>query len=88
MIKKEKRQIEDLIEILKTVLKEDAPDKISGHDRLREHLGLNSFHFMAMIFLIEDEWDIKLEQEKMTRISTVRDLFDLLCEAGTDAKVQ
>ena len=43
---------------------------------------------MAMIFLIEDEWDIKLEQEKMTRISTVRDLFDLLCEAGTDAKVQ
>ena len=65
MIKKEKRQIEDLIEILKTVLK-----------------------VMAMIFLIEDEWDIKLEQEKMTRISTVRDLFDLLCEAGTDAKVQ
>lgn len=52
MIEKEKREFSDIENTLKEVLKEDAPSTISECDRLREDLGMNSFNFMVMLYLL------------------------------------
>lgn len=88
MIEKEKREFSDIENTLKEVLKEDAPSTISECDRLREDLGMNSFNFMVMLYLLENKWGVRLKHDDMSSITTAGDLYRLLKEADTDEKVQ
>ena len=78
----------DLDRILKIALDDPSLDQISGNDRLREDLGMNSFSMMVIVYYLEKEWGIRLALENMATIVTVEDLYRLICEAEENEKIQ
>lgn len=88
MIEKDKRDFEHFVKTLKEVRKDDLPNEISEKDRLREDLGMNSFDFMIILYLLENEWGVRLKHENIASVSTAGDLYRLLSEADTNEKIQ
>lgn len=88
MTKRNRPEMTDLDRILKIALDDPSLDQISGNDRLREDLGMNSFSMMVIVYYLEKEWGIRLALENMATIVTVEDLYRLICEAEENEKIQ
>jgi acyl carrier protein len=52
--------------------------KVSGQDRLLEDLGAESADIVNIIAAVEDKYHISLEEADISRVRTVRDLYDLV----------
>ena len=52
--------------------------KVSGQDRLLEDLGAESADIVNIIATGEDKYHISLEEADISRVRTVRDLYDLV----------
>jgi acyl carrier protein len=52
--------------------------KVSGQDRLLEDLGAESADIVNIIATVEDKYHISLEEADISRVRTVRDLYDLI----------
>jgi acyl carrier protein len=52
--------------------------KVSGQDRLLEDLGAESADIVNIIATVEDKYHISLEEADISRVRTVRDLYDLV----------
>jgi acyl carrier protein len=54
--------------------------KVSAPDRLMEDLGAESADIVNIIATVEDKYQISLEEADISRVRTVRDLYDLIKE--------
>ena len=54
--------------------------KVSVQDRLLEDLGAESADIVNIIATVEDKYRISLEEADISRVRTVRDLYDLIKE--------
>lgn len=54
--------------------------KVSAQERLMEDLGAESADIVNIIATIEDKYHISLEETDISRVRTVRDLYDLIKE--------
>jgi acyl carrier protein len=52
--------------------------KVSASDRLMEDLGAESADIVNIIATVEDKYRISLEEADISRVRTVRDLYDLI----------
>lgn len=52
--------------------------KVSAQDRLLEDLGAESADIVNIIATVEDKYRISLEEADISRVRTVRDLYDLI----------
>ena len=52
--------------------------KVSAPDRLMEDLGAESADIVNIIATVEDKYRISLEEADISRVRTVRDLYDLI----------
>jgi acyl carrier protein len=52
--------------------------KVSGQDRLLEDLGAESADIVNIIATVEDKYRISLVEADISRVRTVRDLYDLI----------
>jgi acyl carrier protein len=52
--------------------------KVSASDRLMEDLGAESADIVNIIATVEDKYQISLEEADISRVRTVRDLYDLI----------
>ena len=52
--------------------------KVSAPDRLMEDLGAESADIVNIIATIEDKYRISLEEADISRVRTIRDLYDLI----------
>lgn len=52
--------------------------KVSGQDRLLEDLGAESADIVNIIATVEDKYRISLEEADISRVRTVRDLYELI----------
>lgn len=55
-----------------------TPENMSGELRFREDLGFSSLDFMSMLGELEDEFDIELEEDKITNIHTINEAMDMI----------
>lgn len=55
---------------------EVEPENITAESRFIEDLGFNSYDIMSMLGDAEAEFDIEIDQEKITAIKTVGELAD------------
>ncbi|MGD2089494.1 MAG: phosphopantetheine-binding protein [Candidatus Aminicenantes bacterium] len=51
---------------------------VSAQERLMEDLGAESADIVNIIATIEDKYQISLEEADISRVRTVRDLYDLI----------
>jgi acyl carrier protein len=52
--------------------------KVSAQDRLLEDLGAESADMVNIIATVEDKYRISLVEADISRVRTVRDLYDLI----------
>lgn len=52
--------------------------RVSGQDRLMEDLGAESADIVNIIATVEDKYRISLAEADISRVRTVRDLYDLI----------
>jgi acyl carrier protein len=52
--------------------------KVSAQDRLMEDLGAESADIVNIIATVEDKYHISLKEADISRVRTVRDLYDLI----------
>jgi acyl carrier protein len=52
--------------------------KVSAQDRLMEDLGAESADIVNIIATVEDKYRISLAEADISRVRTVRDLYDLI----------
>ena len=57
-----------------------APENMKNGFRFREDLGFSSLDFMSLLGELEDEFDVELEQENVTTISTIDDALNMLSD--------
>ncbi len=68
-----------MLEQLRELLKKNyAIDTISEETNIKTDLGLTSFDFINLIAMIEDAFDVELDEEKYHTIRTVGDLIEYI----------
>lgn len=68
-----------MLDSLQALLKENyGIDEIDMGTNIKTDLGLTSFDFIHLIVLIEDTFDVELEEEKYHSIHTVGDLIEYM----------
>ena len=68
---------EQLVDIICNYV-EVEPENVHPESRFMENLGFTSFDFMSMLGVIEETFDVELEQEKAAGIRTVQEAVDYL----------
>ncbi len=58
-----------------------APDEITMDTTFVDDLGADSLDLYTIIMALEDEYDIKFEEDEVTEITTVGEAVELLKEA-------
>nr|WP_321233854.1 phosphopantetheine-binding protein [uncultured Psychroserpens sp.] len=76
---------EDLIATLKTIVQpyiqdEDAFDKLSEDTDFINDLKINSANLVDVILDVEDEFDIRIENEDMEQMTSVKAAMDIVNE--------
>ena len=51
-------------------------DEITPDAKIRSKLGISSVEFVDIAMTIEEEFDIELDEDKLRKIKTVKDLVD------------
>lgn len=54
------------------------PDTVTPDSKFIEDLGFNSFDFMSMLGELEDTLGVTVDEEEITKLSTVQDAVDYL----------
>ena len=57
-----------------------APEEITNNMRFREDLGFSSLDFMSFLGELEDTFDIELDENEVTKITTLEEALKLLEE--------
>lgn len=70
---------EKFIEILKENTKVDI-DKVNENSNFKTDLGLDSIDLLQLVVAIEDKFDIKLDNDKLMTIKTVKDAIEAFNE--------
>ncbi|MEM9423413.1 MAG: acyl carrier protein [Spirochaetota bacterium] len=55
--------------------------KVTESARFREDLGADSLDTYELLFAIQSEWDVQIEDEKAAEFETVGDAFSYICAA-------
>ena len=61
---------EKLVEIICNYVEVDA-ENVTEDSRFMEDLGFTSFDFMSMLGELEDQFDVEIDQQKVTNVRTV-----------------
>ena len=72
---------EKILQQLRQFIAEDTPvdpANLTENSSLRTDLGLDSVDLVAVVMRVEEVYDIRLSQEDMKDISTVRSVVDLI----------
>ena len=75
---------EDLYDKLKALVVEKLEveeNKVTESARFREDLGADSLDTYELLFAIQSELDIQIEDEKAASFETVGDAYAYICEA-------
>ena len=56
------------------------PEEMTGEMRFREDLGFTSLDFMSFLGELEDTFDIELDENEVTKITTIEEALKLLEE--------
>ena len=82
-MRKDRFQI--LIDIIAAYLPEDVPvNAITPESDLMGELNINSAHLVDIVLDVEDEFDIRLENEDMEHMKTVGDALRIIGSKLTD----
>ncbi|MDW5289528.1 acyl carrier protein [Formosa sp. PL04] len=76
---------EELIAKLKTIVQpyiqdEDAFNKLSEHTNFINDLKINSANLVDVILDVEDEFDIRIENDDMEKMTSVKAAMDIVVE--------
>jgi acyl carrier protein len=72
---------QQLFEEFRGLLQEEfslPEDRITLDSRLVDDLDLDSLDFVAASLAVEDKWGVKMEDEDLAEIKTVRDVVDYM----------
>ena len=56
------------------------PEEMTGEIRFREYLGVTSLDFMSVLGELEATWVIELDENEVTKITTLEEALKLLEE--------
>ena len=73
-------QIEELINLVNTTLAEEV--SISAETDLVDDLGFDSLKYIDLVVMLENEYGIVIEEEKLTQIKTIQHLYDACLEVA------
>ena len=73
-------QIEELINLVNTNLAEEV--SISAETDLVDDLGFDSLKYIDLVVMLENEYGIVIEEEKLTQIKTIQHLYDACLEVA------
>lgn len=59
---------------------EVEPEDVKAESEFANDLGFNSYDFTCMISVVEDEFDVKVEETELLKIFKVSDLIALIEE--------
>ena len=68
---------EKLVEVICNYV-EVEPADVKEESRFMEDLGFTSFDFMSMLGELEDEFDVEIDQQEVSRIRTVGEAVSYL----------
>ncbi|RAJ12869.1 acyl carrier protein [Arenibacter echinorum] len=76
-----------LKDIIKTYLPEDVPVGAIGEDsNFVKELNINSANLVDIVLDVEDAFGIRLENEDMDKMQTVRDALNIIAQKLRDKK--
>ncbi len=72
-------QLASLTKIIKPYLPDDvAIESVDLNSHFIENLNINSANLVDIVLDVEDEFDIRLENEDMDRMQTVKDALEII----------
>lgn len=73
-----------MLEEFKNFLDEELgiDDDITLETNLRDDLMIDSLAITQLVLSLEEKYSIKVEQDELTKLKTVKDCLDLLVEKG------
>ena len=74
-----------MLEKIRDILEEyvDVPkEQISVETNFLTDLGLSSLDVVNIVVAFEDEFDIEIPDRKLSKVSTIKDVIELLKEEG------
>lgn len=72
-------RFQELKDIIKRYLPEDVPvDQITHHSHLIDELNINSANLVDIVLDVEDAFGIRLENEDMEQMKTVKDALTII----------
>ncbi len=75
----QKQRYEQLENIIKVYLPEDVTvDQIAPESHFMNELNINSAHLVDIVLDVEDAFDIRLENEDMEQMQTVKDAVAII----------
>ncbi len=72
---------QDIFTIVKQVISKELEveeEKITPESRIQEDLGADSLDVMNITMRLEDEFNLRIPDEDLTKISTVQDIVDYI----------
>lgn len=72
---------QDVFTIVKNILVREleiSEDKVTPDARIQEDLGADSLDVMNITMRLEDEFNLKIPDEDITKIQTVQDIVDYI----------
>ncbi len=72
---------QDIFAIVKQVISKELEveeEKITPESRIQEDLGADSLDVMNITMRLEDEFNLRIPDEDLTKISTVQDIVDYI----------
>ena len=76
----DKNQVFDKVKAVILDELEVAEAKVTMDTKLKEDLGADSIDAVQIIMALEDEFDIKLEDDNLEKISTVGDVVEFILQ--------
>ncbi len=76
-----------MLEVVKNVLKDQlgVEEEINLESRLREDLNIDSLLAVQLSVLLENEYNIDITEEELSKLMTIKDVLDLLEQKGIKA---
>ncbi len=66
----------EIVTIVRKVAKLDASVPVSPEARLIEDLGIDSLDLVGVFLQIQDELNVAIDEEDVTKLATIRDLAE------------
>lgn len=79
----DRKEIEERLKKILIDKLDISAEKIKPESLLVKELGIDSFAYIELVFVLEDEFDIKVSDEEITKLQTVADIVN-----GIEQKLQ